>query len=147
MKIRKLFSEIETSNMLVRMYIYVRYLNLQHYEAGMQYDAHECLLQLLGKIYLSINDNCILKLIDLKCSHTTNGEHSYCGPYISGVKLENTWFFISDTGILKQEKLQCNSRDMSVPYILIYKRRNNFLTVSPDKLNGPARVHPTKAVM
>ena len=47
------------------------------------------------------------------------GEQSDCEHYTSGVKLENTWFLISDTSILKQQKLHCNSRDMSVPYILI----------------------------
>ena len=49
MKIRKLFKETETSNAPVRMSVYVRYLNPQHFEAGMQYDAHECLLQVLEK--------------------------------------------------------------------------------------------------
>ena len=46
MKIKNLFSEIETSSEPVRTSNYVRYLGLQHYEPGMQYDAHECLLQL-----------------------------------------------------------------------------------------------------
>ena len=40
----------------------MRYLGLQHYEPGMQYDAHECLLQLLAKIYPSINDDCMFKI-------------------------------------------------------------------------------------
>ena len=56
MKIRKLFREIETSNEPVRTSNYVRYLSQQGYEPGMQYGAHECLLQLLAKIYLGIND-------------------------------------------------------------------------------------------
>ena len=47
MKIKKCFSEIEISSEPVRTSNYVRYLGLQHYEPGMQYDAHECLLQLL----------------------------------------------------------------------------------------------------
>ena len=46
MKIKNLFSEIETSGEPVRTSNYMRYLGLQHYEPGMQYDAHECLLQL-----------------------------------------------------------------------------------------------------
>ena len=50
MKIKNLFSEIETSSEPVRTSNYMRYLGLQHYEPGMQYDAHECLLQLLAKI-------------------------------------------------------------------------------------------------
>ena len=36
---------------------YVGYLGLQHYEPGMQYDAHEWLLQLLTKIFAIINDD------------------------------------------------------------------------------------------
>ena len=50
------------------------------------------------------------------------GEQSHCGHYTSGVNMNNTWFLISDTRILRQQKLQCNSRDTSVPYILIYKK-------------------------
>ena len=50
------------------------------------------------------------------------GEQSHCGHYTSGVNVNSTWFFISDTRILRQQKLQCNSRDTSVPYILIYKK-------------------------
>ena len=75
------------------------------------------------------------------------GEQSDCEHYTSGVKLNNTWFLISDTGILKQQKLHCNSRDTSVPYILICKRRFNFLTAPPDSLNGPTGVHPASEVI
>ena len=58
MKIKKLFSEIETSSDPVRTSNYVRYLGLQHYEPGMQYDAHERLLQFLVKISCpNINDD------------------------------------------------------------------------------------------
>ena len=53
----------------------------------------------------------------------------------------------SDTRILKQQRLQCNSRDTSVLYILICKRRNNFLAVLLDLLNGLAGVHPTSEVI
>ena len=59
MGIRKLLREIQTSNKPVRTSSYVRYLSLQGYEPGMQYNAHECLLQLLAKLYHSINDDCI----------------------------------------------------------------------------------------
>ena len=51
-KIRTFFKEIETSSVLVRTCVYVKYLNLQRDESGMQCDAHECLLQLLEKIYI-----------------------------------------------------------------------------------------------
>ena len=50
--------------------------------------------------------------------------------------MDNTWFLISDTRILRQQKLQCCSRDIRVPYILIYKKRSNFLVAPPNSLNG-----------
>ena len=50
------------------------------------------------------------------------GEQSHCGHYTSEVNVNNTWFFIGDTRILRQQKLQFNSRDTSVSYILIYKK-------------------------
>ena len=59
---------------------HVRYLGLQHYEPGMQYDAHECLLQLLAKIYPNINDDGMFKINKLEstlcndCGHTTNND-------------------------------------------------------------------------
>ena len=46
----------------------------------MQYDAHECLLQLLTKIYSNINDDCMFKINKLEstfcndCGHTANGD-------------------------------------------------------------------------
>ena len=61
MKIKH-FSEIETSSEPVSTSDYVRYLALQHFESGMQYDRHECLLQLLPKIYFDINDDFIFKI-------------------------------------------------------------------------------------
>ena len=33
------------------------------------------------------------------------GEQSHCGHYTSGVNVNNTWFLISDTRILRQQKL------------------------------------------
>ena len=62
MKIKNLFSEIETSGKPVKTSNYVRYLGLQHYEPGMQYDAHKCLLQLLPKLCPNINDDCMCKI-------------------------------------------------------------------------------------
>ena len=59
---------------------YVRYLSLQGYEPGMQYDAHEYLLELLAKIYPSINDDCMFKIDKLEstlcndCGHTANND-------------------------------------------------------------------------
>ena len=54
--------------------------------------------------------------------------------------MDNMWFLISDTRILRQQKLQCSSSDISVPYILIYKKKSNFLVASPNSLNGTAEV-------
>ena len=63
-KIKKLFSAIETLREAVRTSDYVRYLGVQHYEPGMQYDAHECLLQLLVKIYPILIMTACLRLIN-----------------------------------------------------------------------------------
>ena len=52
----------------------------------------------------------------------------------------NTWFFISDTTVLRQKKFQCNSGDVSVPYILNYERRNNFLMLLSSLLNDTAGI-------
>ena len=71
--------------------------------------------------------------------HQEGGQYD-CEHCTFGVKLENTWFLISDARLLKQQKLQHNSRHKSVPYILIYERKNNFLIAPPDSLNGPAGV-------
>ena len=38
--------------------------------------------------------------------------------------MDNKWFLISDTRILRQQKLQCSSRDISGPYILIQTLRH-----------------------
>ena len=64
MKIKTLFSEIETSSEPVRTSNYVRYLCLQHCEPGMQYDAHECLFQLLVKITPILMNAACLRLIN-----------------------------------------------------------------------------------
>ena len=259
-KIKKLFSEIETSRESVKTFNYVRYLGPQHYEPGMQYDAHKCLLQLLAKLYPSINDDCMFKINKLEstlcndCGHATNNdgvcidwslhledsnnvqtingmlhqlmnsrgeylenyrfvdgcqnlntstkavcvtklsdalivqlnifkyidgiskkflpnlgidqkfpfwgnrmvlsgviyhecEQSHCGHYTSGVNVDNTWFLISDTRILRQQKLQCSSRDISVLYILIYKKKSNFLVAPPNSLNGTVGVSSTSELI
>ena len=77
MKIKKLVNEIEALSEPVKT---SNYLGLQQYELGMQYDAHECLLQLLAKIYPNINDDCMFKINKLEstlcndCGHTTNND-------------------------------------------------------------------------
>ena len=57
------------------------------------------------------------------------------------------WFLISDTRILKQQNLQCSSSDISVPYILIYKKKINFLVAPPNSLNGTAGVSTTSELI
>ena len=47
------------------------------------------------------------------------GKQSHCGHYTSVVNVDNAWFLISDTRILRQQKLQCSSRDISVTLLLI----------------------------
>ena len=81
-EIKNLFGEIESSNVPVRTSDYVQNLGLRDYSLGMQYDAHECLLQLLEKIYPVINDDCMFKVAILEstlcvsndCDHTINKE-------------------------------------------------------------------------
>ena len=80
LKVRKLFRVIETSNEPARTSNYVKYLSLQCCELGMQYDACECLLQLLAKIYPNINDDCMFKIGKLEltlcndCGHTVDND-------------------------------------------------------------------------
>ena len=104
MKIKH-FSEIETSSEPVSTSNYVRYLVLQHFESAMQYDRHECLLQLLPKIYCDNNDDCIFKINKLQptfcndCGHTTNND-SVC---IDGsLHLEDSRNVQAITGMLHQ---------------------------------------------
>ena len=81
-EIKNLFGEIESSNVPVRTSDYVQNLGLRDYSLGMQYDAHECLLQLLEKIDPAINDDCMFKVsipestlcVRNDCDHTINKE-------------------------------------------------------------------------
>ena len=253
--IQNLFREISCSNVPVRTSRYVQNLGLSDYEVGMQYDAHECLLLLLNKIYPVIND-CIFKVVKLEttvcenndCGHAINkedtsfdwslnvkdardfqtisgilnelmdprgrampdyrcdecsiagsstkavcvthlsevliiqlsifkfidnttkkiipnliideeislwgntmtlhaivyheGEQSNSGHYTSGVKMNNTWFMISDLVVLNQQKLTCSERDSSVPYILIYKKRSDVITFLPNSSNDRSDNNP-----
>ena len=61
--IKNLFREIASANNPIRTSEYLKHLELLDYTSGTQYDAHECLLQLLNKIYPVINDDCIFKLV------------------------------------------------------------------------------------
>ena len=75
------------------------------------------------------------------------GEQCHCEHYTSGVNVDNTWFLISYTRILRQQKLQSSSRDITVRYILIYKKRINFLLAPPNKLNGTVGVSSTSKLI
>ena len=74
-------------------------------------------------------------------------EQSHCGHYTSGVNVDNTWFLINNTRILRQQKLRCRSRDISVPYILIFKKKKKFLVAPPNSLNGTAGVSSTSELI
>ena len=68
------------------------------------------------------------------------GQQSDYGHYTSEVQMDNAWFFISDTTVLRQKKFQCNSRDVTIPYILIYERKNNLLIPPSGLLNDTAGI-------
>ena len=72
------------------------------------------------------------------------GKQSHCGHYISEGNVDNMWFLISDTKILRYQKLQCN---LMIPYILIYKKKSNFLVALPNSLNGTGRVSSTSELI
>ncbi|MCH2406271.1 MAG: ubiquitin carboxyl-terminal hydrolase, partial [Nitrosopumilus sp.] len=63
--IKRLFDKIknsQSSNSPVRTSTFIHDIDLRDYEFGRQYDAHECLLQLLGKFYPEIDNNCMFKV-------------------------------------------------------------------------------------
>ena len=65
-------------------------------------------------------------------------EQFYCRHYISGVKVDNNCFLVSDTSVLRQQKLQWSSKDINVPCKLIFKKRSNFLVAPLTQLVGVA---------
>ena len=75
------------------------------------------------------------------------GEQSHCGHYTSGVKVDNASFLISDVQILRQQNLQCSSKDINVPFILMRERMTNYLTASPVSLNSTAEAGPSSALI
>ena len=75
------------------------------------------------------------------------GEQFHCGQYTSRVNVDSTWFLISDTRILRQQKLKCCSRDTSVSILVIYKKRSNFLVAPPSSLYGTAGVSSTSELI
>ena len=83
MKIKKLLRGVKISRESVRTSNYMKYLGLQHYEPGMQCDAHECLLELLAKIYPNVDDDCMFKINKLESAlcndwgDTTNNDSAF----------------------------------------------------------------------
>ena len=57
--IKNLFNQIECSNTSIETYLYVQSLELPHYQPGVQFDAHECLLHILNLIYPPRPDNSV----------------------------------------------------------------------------------------
>ena len=119
MKIKNLYSEIEASSEPVRTSNYVRYLGIFKYIYG------------ISKKFIpnsSIDEEISLwgnRMVLLGVIYH-EAEQSHCRHYTSGVNVNNTWFLISNTRILMQQKLQCNSRGTSVRYILIYIKKTIF---------------------
>ena len=256
--IKNLFREIGSSNNPVRTSEYLKHLELLDYKSGTQYDAHECLLQLLDRIYPIISDDCIFKLVkhewtfcnacqidthvnvasfdfsvpindttypltinnivhelmnphgvplkDYRCDRPTcqlvnsstqavsvthisdmfiiqlgifqfvdgiskkiiprlnideeihiwdtmtlhaiiyhQGEQANSGHYTSAVKINDSWFMISDSIVSNQDvKLSCSAEDTSVPYVLIYKKKTDAIDcVQSSVSDTPANYDPS----
>jgi len=77
MTIKEMFEEIANSNAPVRSSKYIRDLRLHNYVFGSQYDAHECLLQILNKIYSSVTNDCLFKISVLESTvcQSNNCQH------------------------------------------------------------------------
>ena len=102
--IRSPFSEISNSNVAVRTSTCVQKLRLHDYRFGMQYDAHDSLIQLLEKIYPVIVDDCMFKVTTLEstvcqsCNHTIDKQET-CN-HLS-LHLEDTSSLQTISGILR----------------------------------------------
>ena len=75
------------------------------------------------------------------------GQQSDHGYYTSGVQINNIWFSISNTRVLRQKKCQCNPRDVSVPNILIFERRNNLVMPPSSLLNDTVGIFPSSEII
>ena len=64
--IKGMFQEISVSNEPVRTSRYLQDLGLANYIFRTRYDAHECLLQVLDKMYPNITDDCMFKVVMLE---------------------------------------------------------------------------------
>ena len=78
-EIKKLFTQIESSTDPISTSVCVQNLGLTDYRFGYQYDAQECMMHLIGKIFprplnAPVPDNCIFKVSLLS---TTTCERCY----------------------------------------------------------------------
>ena len=77
---KNLMAEISNSNKAVKTSHYLQQIRLHDYVSGMQYDAHECLIQILEKIYPNFDD-CIFTvscLESVQCTGSQDGTIAGC---------------------------------------------------------------------
>ena len=55
------------------------------------------------------------------------GKSMNSGHYTSTIKLNNTWFICNDTAIHGDGRFVCSNNDYITPYILVYKKVNDFI--------------------
>ena len=75
--ITDLFLEISSSVVPVHTYPYIKKMNLIEYHHGEQYDAHECLIQILDKTYPSLTSDNLFKVEILESVLCNNAECEY----------------------------------------------------------------------
>ena len=100
------------------------YLGLQHYEPGIQYDAHGCLLQFLVNIYPNINDDCVFKINKLESTlcndyvHTTNNE-GVCIEWFKQCS-NNKWHVTSVNGSKRDYRCIDGCQKLNTPTKAVY---------------------------
>ena len=65
-----------------------------------------------------------------------HGYNANCGHYTSSVIADYRWFSISDTDVHEGQRFHFSLNNYTVPYILVYKKRNDLLCPLPLGLNG-----------
>ena len=106
--LKRLFLELQISSIAVRAAKYLQVLYLNDYISGQQYDAHECLVQLLQKFYPEINDDCIFRISLLESTmcegnrgHSTKSTFS-CTEL--GLQVEDSLNIETITGLLEKSQ-------------------------------------------
>ena len=56
------------------------------------------------------------------------GDQPNYGHYTCGVRIEDAWYLISDTVVLRNHKVTSMQGASSVPYIIVYKKRHNIVS-------------------